>query len=132
MPWAFILRKFCRAFFTLSVIVTFVFVILRTTGDPATQILGTDATQEALEAFREKWGLNDPIWQQYLRYVWGLLHGDFGVSIITKNPVLHEFLTLFPATVELSICALLFAIMIGIPAGVIAASLVPIVKFTSD
>ena len=51
----------------------------------------------------------------------GLLHGDFGVSIITKTPVLHEFLTLFPATLELSFCAMIFAIVIGVPAGVIAA-----------
>jgi dipeptide transport system permease protein len=77
---------------------------------------------ERLAELRHEMGLDQPIWKQFADYVWTLLHGDFGVSIITQNPVLREFLTLFPATVELSVCALLFAIAIGIPAGVIAAS----------
>ena len=69
-----------------------------------------------------KWDLDQPIWQQFGDYVWGLLHGDFGVSIITKTPIVDEFFTLFPATLELTLCAMIFAIVIGIPAGVIAAS----------
>jgi dipeptide transport system permease protein len=77
---------------------------------------------ERLAELRHEMGLDQPVLKQFADYVWGLLHGDFGVSIITKNPVLQEFLHLFPATVELSICALLFAVIIGIPAGVIAAS----------
>ena len=77
---------------------------------------------ERLAELRHQMGLDQPIWKQFVDYVWGLLHGDFGVSIITKNPVLQEFTHLFPATVELSICALLFATLIGIPAGVVAAS----------
>ncbi len=66
-------------------------------------------------------GFDRPIWQQYLDYVWNLLHGDFGQSLVTKKPVLVEFFALFPATVELSICAIIVAILLGIPAGVIAA-----------
>jgi len=62
------------------------------------------------------------VFQYYSQYLRRMLHGDFGVSIITKNPILQEFFTLFPATVELSTCALLFAIIIGVPAGVLAAS----------
>ena len=50
-----------------------------------------------------------------------LLHGDFGTSVVTNEPVLTEFFTLFPATLELSLCAMLFAVVLGIPAGVIAA-----------
>jgi peptide/nickel transport system permease protein len=121
MPWSFILRKACRAFFTLSVIVTFVFVILRMTGDPATQILGADATQEALEAFREKWGLNDPIWQQFLRYVWGLMHGDFGVSLIAGKDALGVVLQRLPKTMELMSISALVTLSTGIPIGVYAA-----------
>ncbi len=67
-------------------------------------------------------GLDQPVWKQFGDYIWGLLHGDFGVSIITKNPILHEFIQLFPATLELSICAMLLAIAVGVPAGVIAAA----------
>jgi dipeptide transport system permease protein len=65
-------------------------------------------------------GLDKPILVQYGRYVWGVLHGDLGKSIVTKQPVFKEFITLFPATVELSFFALIFAVVFGIPAGVIA------------
>jgi dipeptide transport system permease protein len=102
--------------------VTFMMIRL-VPGDPIEVRRGERGiSPERLAELRHEMGLDQPIWKQFADYVWGLLHGDFGVSIITKNPVLHEFLTLFPATVELSICALLFAIIIGIPAGVIAAS----------
>jgi dipeptide transport system permease protein len=77
---------------------------------------------ERLAELRHEMGLDQPIWKQFADYVWGLLHGDFGVSIITKNPVLQEFMHLFPATIELSVCALIFATVLGIPAGVIAAT----------
>ena len=66
-------------------------------------------------------GYDRPIVIQYLDYLWGILQGDFGTSITTKSPVLDQFLDLFPATLELSLCAILFAILLGIPAGVFAA-----------
>ena len=66
-------------------------------------------------------GLDQPVWQQFGRYVWGILHGDFGTSIISHSPVIEEFLKLFPATLELTMAAMLFATLIGVPAGVIAA-----------
>ena len=67
-----------------------------------------------------EYGLDQPLWQQYLAYLGGVLQGDLGNSIETKRPVLDEFMSLFPATVELSLCALLLAILIGLPAGVVA------------
>ena len=66
-------------------------------------------------------GYDRPIVIQYLDYLWGILHGDFGTSISTKGSVLAQFLELFPATLELSLCAIIFAIVLGIPAGVFAA-----------
>ena len=69
----------------------------------------------------EQFGFNRPIWEQYLDFVLSALQGDFGVSIRTKTAVLEQFLTLFPATVELALFAMLFAILIGIPAGIFAA-----------
>ena len=65
-------------------------------------------------------GLDQPLWKQFWDYLWQLLHGDFGVSLVTHEPVPREFLTLFPATLELTLAAMLFAIVLGIPAGVIA------------
>jgi dipeptide transport system permease protein len=78
-------------------------------------------TPERYEILKEQFGFNLPIWQQYFNYVWGILHGDFGVSLSTKRPVISEFLTLFPATVELSLFAMLLAVLIGIPAGIFSA-----------
>ena len=61
------------------------------------------------------------LYQQYWDYLTGIFHGDLGTSLITKKPVFEEFFTLFPATLELSVCAMIFAVALGIPAGIIAA-----------
>lgn len=68
-----------------------------------------------------EFGLDQPIHVQYLQYLGKLVQGDLGHSIITHEPVLREFLTLFPATLELSCCAMLLALLIGLPAGILAA-----------
>lgn len=65
-------------------------------------------------------GLDKPLYVQYFKYIGGVLKGDLGKSYVTKKPVLEEFFTLFPATLELSFCAMIFAIFFGLPAGVIA------------
>jgi len=91
-------------------------------GDPILAMAGEHGvTPERYEILREQFGFNVPIWQQYFNYLGQVLTGDFGTSIATKRPVLTEFLTLFPATVELSFFALVFAIVLGIPAGIFAA-----------
>lgn len=66
-------------------------------------------------------GYDRPMVIQYLDYLKGILTGDFGTSIVTKQPILDQFFTLFPATLELSFCAIVFAIILGIPAGIFAA-----------
>ena len=66
-------------------------------------------------------GYDRPMVIQYLDYLKGILTGDFGTSIVTKQPILDQFFTLFPATLELSLCAIVFAIILGIPAGIFAA-----------
>lgn len=107
--------------FVALMFVTFVAVRL-VPGDPIEVRTGERGiSPERLAQFRHELGLDRPIWQQFGDYVYGLLHGDFGVSIVTKTPVLDEFLILFPATLELSLCALIFAICLGVPAGVLAA-----------
>jgi len=90
-------------------------------GDPVVLIAGERGiTPERHAILRAEMGLDKPILVQYGRYVWGVLHGDLGKSIVTKQPVFKEFITLFPATVELSFFALILAVVFGIPAGVIA------------
>jgi dipeptide transport system permease protein len=120
----FLLRRLALTVPTFLALMFVTFMMVRLVpGDPIEVRRGERGiSPERLAELRHEMGLDQPIWKQFADYVWGLLHGDFGVSIITQNPVLHEFLTLFPATVELSVCALLFATLIGIPAGVIAAS----------
>jgi dipeptide transport system permease protein len=120
----FLLRRLALTVPTFLALMFVTFMMIRLVpGDPIEVRRGERGiSPERLAELRHEMGLDQSIWKQFLDYVWGLLHGDFGVSIITKNPVLQEFFNLFPATLELSTCALLFATVIGIPAGVIAAS----------
>ncbi|MGJ9403298.1 ABC transporter permease [Arthrobacter sp. KK5.5] len=90
-------------------------------GGPATALLGDKATPEAVARINELYGFDEPILSQYFLYMGKLLTGDFGVSLRTGRPVLEEFASRFPATMELSAVALVFAIGIGIPLGYWAA-----------
>jgi len=102
-------------------LVAFVFIRLLP-GDPVLVMAGERGmSEERHAALMQEFGYDKPILVQYGIYLKELSKGNFGTSIITKKPVLEEFFTLFPATVELSICAMLLAVMIGLPAGVIAA-----------
>ena len=102
-------------------IVAFAFIRLLP-GDPILLLAGErGVSPERYEQLSHQFGFDQPIWKQYFDYIWGILHGDLGISFSTKRPVLDEFLTLFPATVELGLCAIILATVIGIPAGVIAA-----------
>ncbi|HVX72163.1 MAG: ABC transporter permease subunit [Devosia sp.] len=92
-------------------------------GDPILALAGEHGvTPERYEQLKVQFGFDLPIWQQYINYVSGILQGNFGTSIETHRPVIQEFLTLFPATMELSLCAIIFAIVLGIPAGIFAAT----------
>ena len=107
--------------FVALMFVTFIAIRL-VPGDPVEVRVGERGiSPERLAQFRAELGLDQPVWKQFLDYVWGILHGDFGKSLVTNEKVMTEFFTLFPATVELSLSAMLFATVIGIPAGAIAA-----------
>lgn len=98
------------------------FLIRLVPGDPIEVRVGERGiSPERLAQLRHELGLDRPLWVQFFDYVGDVLSGNLGVSIVTKTPVLQEFLALFPATVELSVCAMLFAVVLGLPAGVIAA-----------
>ena len=89
--------------------------------DPVLSIVGPDADRSTYDQVYQQLGLDRPLPVQFAYYLRDLLHGDLGKSIITQEPVLREFAALFPATVELALCAIIFALLIGIPAGIIAA-----------
>jgi peptide/nickel transport system permease protein len=90
-------------------------------GDPAQILLGQQATPERVAQVREQLGLDKPLPTQYLLFLKGAATGDLGDSIVTGRPVTIELLDRFPATLELALAALLFAVVVGIPVGVIAA-----------
>jgi dipeptide transport system permease protein len=91
-------------------------------GDPIELMVGERGIDPARHAqLMAEMGLDKALWEQYLTYILNLFQGDLGNSLVTREPVLHEFLTLFPATVELSLCAILFAVGIGLPVGILAA-----------
>jgi dipeptide transport system permease protein len=115
-----------RVLLTLPTFVALMFVtfiaIRLVPGDPVEVRVGEHGiSPERLAMFRHDLGLDQPVWKQFADYVWRLLHGDFGISVVTNQKVLTEFFSLFPATLELLLCAMIFAIGIGIPAGAIAA-----------
>ena len=98
------------------------FLIRLVPGDPIEALAGErglDAGRHA-ELLKE-YGLDQPVIVQYGIYIAKVLHGDLGKSIVTQAPVLSEFTSLFPATIELAVCAIVFALLIGIPAGILAA-----------
>ena len=91
-------------------------------GDPVEVRVGERGiTPERLAYFRHELGLDQPLWKQFLDYEGQLLHGDLGRSVVTQESVWTEFKTFFPATLELGVCALAFAILVGLPLGVMAA-----------
>ncbi|WP_159588786.1 ABC transporter permease subunit [Chelativorans xinjiangense] len=91
-------------------------------GDPVMLMSGERVmSPERHQELTHLLGFDRPLWIQYVDYLGGVVTGDFGNSIVTKRPVLNDFLTLFPATLELSICAIIIAILIGVPLGILAA-----------
>ncbi|MDX1527805.1 MAG: peptide ABC transporter permease, partial [Gammaproteobacteria bacterium] len=96
------------------------FMIRLIPGDPIELLVGERGLDPERHAeLRAELGLDKPLLEQYGIYIAGVLKGDLGKSIVTKQPIINEFFTLFPATVELSICAMLFAVALGLPAGII-------------
>ncbi|MHA7971560.1 ABC transporter permease [Rhizobium sp. CAU 1783] len=117
----FVLTRLLRAAITILAVVTFAFVVLRMSGDPAQVMLGPDVPEESLKAFRATWGLDQPLWIQYLAYIKSIFTGDFGVSMRDRASALQLVLERVPATLQLTVPALLLKLAIGIPAGVYAA-----------
>ena len=102
-------------------LLTFIFVHL-IPGDPVMIMAGERGLSPERHAYlMAELGLDKPLWQQYLNYLNGIMHGDLGISLKSRIPVWDEFLPRFKATLELGICAMIFAVSVGIPVGVLAA-----------
>jgi peptide/nickel transport system permease protein len=117
----FIASRLARAGLTIAMVVTFAFVVLRLSGDPAQIIMGADAPPEAVDAFRTAWGLDEPIWVQYFSYFWAILQGDLGRSMRDGRDAIVLVTERIPATLALTLPALAIKICLGIPAGIYAA-----------
>ena len=121
--YRFILKRLLMLIPVLLGVSFIVYTILSfTPGDPVQMMLGDNYSEESYAAMQEELGLDDPFLVQYGRFIINAVHGDFGTSYSTGNPVAAEIAARLPNTILLSACALLFAILIGIPLGVISAT----------
>jgi dipeptide transport system permease protein len=120
---ALLLKKLATLIPTLLGVTLVAFALIRLIpGDPIEVMVGERRLDPAAHAaLMTQLGLDQPLAVQYLRYVTGLLHGDLGQSLVTREPVAGEFVVLFPATLELAAAALLLALTIGLPLGMAAA-----------
>lgn len=118
----FILRRLAAAIPVLLGITVIAFLLIHMLpGDPAKVILfGSNASPEQIAALRQSLGLNDPLLSQYLQFLTQLLHGNLGTSYLTQQSVAHELLSRTPSTLILTGAAMLVAIVIGVPLGLIA------------
>ena len=117
----FVGTKLLRSMLTVLIVLTFVFVGLRLSGDPVDALVGDEAEPEVVEYFTKLYGLDKPIWQQYLLYFRNVAHGDFGFSYSDQRDALEIVLERLPKTVQLGVTAFLCSLLIGIPLGIIAA-----------
>ncbi|MFQ5785936.1 MAG: ABC transporter permease subunit [Alphaproteobacteria bacterium] len=119
----FVLKRVSLVIPTFFGVTLLTFALIRLVpGDPIELMVGERGLDPARHAeMRARLGLDRPLLEQYGIYIAEVLQGDLGKSIVTREPVLSEFLTLFPATIELSICAIVFALVVGLPAGILAA-----------
>ena len=117
----YILKRLFHSIFVLVGISVVVFVILHLTGDPAALMMPMDATPEQVAQFRKEMGFTDPLPVQYWRFFKGTLRGDFGNSFRHSQPALGLVLERMPATIQLTFAALIIALAIAIPAGIVSA-----------
>lgn len=122
MSSRFFVRRLFRSILVLIGVSIVVFAIVRIIpGDPVRLMLPIDATQEEVELFRERMGFNEPLYRQYLIYMRGILRGDLGTSLRYRRPVMGLIVERLPATFELAMVGTFLAVIIAVPAGVLAA-----------
>jgi ABC-type dipeptide/oligopeptide/nickel transport system permease component len=117
----YILKRLFHSIFVLVGISLVVFIILHLTGDPAALLMPMDATPEQVAQFRKEMGFTDPIIVQYWRFFKGTLRGDFGQSFRHSQPALDLVMERMPATIQLTAAAMVIALVVAIPVGIISA-----------
>lgn len=127
MRWGRAAREFLRTVASVSVTILGLLALTFFIGrllplDPVLAILGDDASQEAYDRMVVKLGLDKPLWEQFISYLWNSLHFDFGMSLTSGKPVTEDILRVFPATLELATVAMILGTGLGIPMGVLAAA----------
>ncbi|ACM31006.1 MULTISPECIES: ABC transporter permease [Rhizobium] len=117
----FILIKLSRAFLTLLLAVTFVFVVLRLSGDPVSMMLPDDTPPEIVAEYRAAWGLDRSLPEQYVRFIWSALHGDLGYSFRDDRPAVTVVVERVPMTLLLGLSSFAITVVVGLLAGIAAA-----------
>ena len=120
--FAYVIRRVLSTIPVMAVVALFVFFLLRfAPGDPAAIIAGDDATAESIAAVRAKLGLDRPVVEQFAVWLWGLLHGDMGVSIFSNLPVTRLIAQRLEPTLALTLSTLFVSVGLAVPIGVVAA-----------
>jgi len=120
--WRYIMLRIILVIPTLFILLSVVFVFLRMIGDPIIAMVGMKAPPNVIAEMREEAGLNKPLIQQYIDYIFNILRGDFGITMaVDHRPVLSVIMERFPATLELTIAAFIVSVLIGLFTGTIAA-----------
>ena len=117
----FVAIKLFRAFITMLLVMTFAFVMLRFSGDRVEITLGDQADPDVIAYYQKLYGLDKPIYEQYISYFIAIAHGDLGISLTDERDVAEVILEAVPATLQLGFTALAFSILLGVPLGIVAA-----------
>ncbi len=118
----YLLKRTFFAFVLILVVMTIVFCIVRMApGDPAIAILGDAATEDAIQSLRKEMGLDQPIWVQYFRFLWDVLHLEFGESMINSVPIIDQLKVALPYTLEVTTAGMILGVVLGVPLGVLCA-----------
>ncbi|MEZ2721277.1 ABC transporter permease [Paenalcaligenes hominis] len=115
-----VLKRFAQAIVVILLMTLIVFIGLHLIGNPADILIGPEADQRDRAAIMQQLGLDLPLWQQYGRFLINALHGDLGYSFIYNQPALELVLQRLPATMELALAALVIALVVGVPLGLIS------------
>lgn len=119
----YILKRILMLIPILIGVILIVFILMQLTpGDAAQTILGAQASQEAIDNLRQEMGLNDPLPVQFGRYLLGIVRLDFGASLKDGTPVLTKLMAALPYTIELTIAAIILALCVGVPLGIVSAT----------
>ncbi|RUV76393.1 MAG: ABC transporter permease [Mesorhizobium sp.] len=115
-----VVRRLLQAVMVMFAMTVIVFIAINVIGDPVDILISPDADQIERARVVQALGLDLPLWQQYLRFLWAALHGDLGESYVYNEPAIRVILQRLPATLELAVSAILIAIVVGVPLGLYA------------